>query len=122
MPCLLGDVAQFLIDPLPDDDGPTREQVNQVTIEEGSGGGQAGWGLGPRGFPGMPSMPRPPGMPGFPGRQQPDRQTTTRKGDERTTFRREAGPGDTVTIRKTYELKEPPAAGRNSSLTRTGNG
>src|SRR5262249_50174720 len=116
------------IDPLPDDDNPTWEQVNQVVIEEGSGGGPGGgFGFGPRGIPGMPQIPRPPfgpfgpGMPGMPGRFQ-DRTTTTRRGDERTTYTREDGAGDAVTIRKTYELKVPPAAGRTTSLTLTGNG
>ena len=66
LPCLLGDVAQFLIDPLPDDDRASWEVSATWTIEEVSGGGQD-QPFGPFGMPGMPRMPGVPRMPGARG-------------------------------------------------------
>jgi S1-C subfamily serine protease len=116
LPVLLGEVGAFLLDALPPDNRQTWEISNHCTIEESSGGGVP---FGPRGFPrgprGMPGPPRMPGMPGAPGRGE----ATTRQGEERSVYTRGTTVGNTVSIKKHYEMKVP-AQGSAPALDLTG--
>ncbi|MFO0842749.1 MAG: trypsin-like peptidase domain-containing protein [Gemmataceae bacterium] len=111
LPALLGEMGQFLLDPLPDDNRESWEAVNTVTIEESSGGPGMFGPRFPRGGPGMPFGPL--GMPRDNARQ--------RQAVERSTYTRGAAGGDAVTIHKRYELKAD-AVGGSAGLQMTGEG
>jgi S1-C subfamily serine protease len=137
MPLMLGDVVQFLIDPLPDDDRANWDVTSPCSITEGSGGFQSR-PFGPPGMmgPGMPGRIGPPGMPGRPfgppgrpfgppggfGGGGNDNEVTIRNGEERSVYTRLPAQGDTIPIRKNYELKVPPVAGSSTSLNLSGDG
>ena len=140
MPMLLGDIVQFLIDPLPQDNRPNWESSNQCTIgiveDSGGRGGPPGFPGFPGGrfgtprmpgFGGPPGFPGGPGGPGFgpgfgPGVNDDPAPKNVRTGDERTSYSRQGRAGDTVTIHKTYQLKVPPTATSNTSLDLSGQG
>jgi S1-C subfamily serine protease len=116
LPYLLGDIPQFLIDPLPDDGRQTWESSASVTIYEKSGS--------PRGFgaPGFPRMPRNPFGPRFPGGGRDADEGKTRPGSEHAVYTRTDGGKDVVTIRKQYELRVPATAQSPVAITLAGAG
>jgi predicted Zn finger-like uncharacterized protein len=127
LPLLLGEVAMFLIEPMPPDDRPTWEMSGTCTIEESSGTGAGprnpfGRPFGPGG--GMPGgRMRPPFRPGRPGLPTgPATGTSKRQAHERSFFRRGEKAGDVQSIRKRYEMKTDPTAGAAASLNLSGEG
>ncbi|MFO0880501.1 MAG: trypsin-like peptidase domain-containing protein [Gemmataceae bacterium] len=107
LPALLGELGQFLIEPVPADTREMWELTSTCTITEGSGGRFGGF---------RPRMPRfrpggfgPPGFPGAPGGgDDDDPNAKKRQATERSTFTRTAPVGDIVNIHKHYELKCNP--------------
>jgi hypothetical protein len=95
MPYLLGDLGQYLIEPLPQDNQVTWETTGTCGITEGSSGRPFG--------PGM--MPRPRFGPRFQEEPKPARQAA-----EKSVYTRGAAVGDIVTIQKRYELKADATA------------
>src|SRR5262249_2361140 len=108
LPMLLGDLGQFLVEPLPPDDRPAWEVSGVCNITESSGTGFAGRPFGPFG------RPRGPFAAPHPGQARPGR--------ERSTHTRGGAAGDTVTINKHYELKVEAGAGNSPALDLTGDG
>src|SRR5262249_19276874 len=105
MPYLLGDLAQFLIDRLPQDNQLTWEVDGFCSITEGSSGRPFGRGM----FPRAPRF-----GPRFPEQPKAERQAT-----EKSFYTRGAAVGDMVTIQKRYEMKAP-AAGTSPGLDLSG--
>ncbi len=121
MPYLLGNTGKFLIDALPDDDRTTWEHNSEITITERREAPRE-HAFGPPGFPRMPRGPFGPNFPGMPGRREPEPEVITRTGEVHIVYTRVGVEGDVITIRKKYEMKVPPSAQSNSSVTMTGDG
>lgn len=108
LPYLLGEVALFLLEPLPTDGRSSWEVSGTCAISQG----------GSRPF--GPFGPRPPfGGPFGPPFGQPEAET--RQATEKAQYTRGAATGDTVTIHKRYELKLDPS-GANPGIGLTGEG
>jgi S1-C subfamily serine protease len=113
LPLLLGEVGQFLIEPLPPDGRPSWEIHSTVTV------GENGAPAGPRGF--RPHMygNRPIGPKGPKGPQAQPKNV--REATEATTYRRGATAGNVLTILKQYEMNVP-AAGTSPAMKLAGKG
>lgn len=112
LPLMLGEIAVFVIEPLPPDNRPAWEVTNSVSIEESSGR----MGFGPRFGPRPPFGPAGPfGPPGMRG------DAKTRQGQERSWYTRGQTAGDVVTIQKRYEMKVP-GSGTAEALDLNGEG
>ncbi|MFL5340599.1 MAG: trypsin-like peptidase domain-containing protein [Gemmataceae bacterium] len=114
LPCMLGEVTQFLVDPLPEDDRLSWSASSVWMIEEGGEGGIGGRPFGPGMMPGGPGGPF--------GRPDNRGGGKTRQGKDHATYTRVGAAGDTVRIQKKYELKVPPTPQARSSLTLVGTG
>jgi hypothetical protein len=101
LPVLLGEMGQFLIDPLPPDNRLNWQVAGTCTLESSSGVPRMPFGprFGPRIGPFGPRGMRP-----------GQGATTSRQATELSKFTRGATVGDTVTILKNYELKTDPTA------------
>lgn len=97
LPYLLGEAAQFLLEPLPADGRSSWEVSGTCAISQSVSR--------PFGMPPLPFGPR------FgPRLRPPFAEAETREATERAVYTRRSAAGDTVTIHKQYELKLPPSA------------
>jgi hypothetical protein len=106
LPALLGELGQFLIDPLPQDDRASWEFNSTSTV------GEAG-ATGPLGFRPHMSGNRPIGW--------TPTTKNVREAKESTTFQRGEAVNNIVTLRKQYEMKVP-AAGTSPAMTLSARG
>jgi S1-C subfamily serine protease len=113
LPFMLGNLAQFMIEPLPSDGERDWETERSCTIHEKKGNDGSPFG---------PGFVRPPSFGRFGPRFDDEEQVTKHSASEVTEYSVAEPEGDKVVITKQYELKTESQAGESPYLQLTGEG
>lgn len=116
LPYVLGNLSLLVLEPLSAEGRRRWEVTDRIAIEEK---GDDRPGFGPGNFPRPPFGPRMP-RPGFPGAPEPKGKTY--EGLEKTVYSLGERNGDTVSIKKQYEMKTQEAGAKQPHLQLVGEG